>query len=120
MTGREILDKAIALLGYTDSLGIAEMSGRIKSRAIPVINFIYSDLFYLLKKEGFVGIKALGDEIHLPERVLNDVFPYGVAALIAQGESDGDQQQTYIQIYNDKRLGIARTGEIQDVLPVVW
>lgn len=120
MIGREVLNKAVRLLGYTNSLGEPEISGRISSRAIAVLNFIYSDLFYLLKKEGFVGIKELGDEIDLPERILNDVMPYGVAALIAQSESDGDQQYIFVQLYNSKRLGVAGTGEIQDILPVAW
>lgn len=119
MTGREILDKAVRLLGYTDSLGNMEMSGRIKSRAITVINFIYSDLFYLLKKEGFVGIKELGDEIYLPERLLNDIMPYGVAALIAQSEGDGDQQYVFIKLYNAKRAGAAGNSNIVDILPIV-
>ena len=119
MTARGILDRAIRLLGYTDSLGNTEMSGRINSRAISAINFVYSDLFYLNKKEGFQGITDLKDEIILPEKLLNDVMPYGVAGFIAQGESDGDQQQLFMAIYNKKRLGAVRPSEIKDVLPSV-
>lgn len=120
MTGTQILDKAIRLLGYTDGMGIAEMNGRLKSRAVPVINAVYSDLFYLLHDYGFSGVRELKDEICLPNRVLNDVMPYGVAAFLAQGESDGDQQQYFMMIYNNKRLGVADRAEVRDVLPDVW
>ena len=119
MTAREILDRAMRLLGYTDGLGNPEMSGRINSRAISAINSVYSDLFYLNKEKGFQAIKDLKDEIFLPERVLNDVMPYGVAGFIAQGESDGDQQQLFMAIYNKKRLGAVRPSNIKDVLPSV-
>lgn len=120
MTGTEVLDKALRLLGYTDSLGLPEMNGRIKSRAVAVVNAVYSDLFYLLHDHGFPGVRALKEEICLPERVLNDVMPYGVAAFLAQGESDGDQQQYFMAIYNSKRLGIAGSAQVEDVLPTVW
>lgn len=120
MTGTQMLDKALRLLGYTDSLGQPEMSGRIKSRAVAVINAVYSDLFYLLHTAGFPGIRALKDVICLPERLLQDVMPYGVAAFLAQGESDGDQQQYFMMIYNNKRLGVAGTAAVRDVLPTVW
>ncbi|MBQ7288766.1 MAG: hypothetical protein IJW78_03445 [Clostridia bacterium] len=120
MTGAQILDKALRLLGYTDSLGLAEMTGRIQSRAAAAVNAVYSDLYYLLQDTGFQGIRMLTDEICLPERILNDVMPYGVAAFIAQGESDGDQQQYFMSIYNSKRLGIAGTSVTEDVIPTVW
>lgn len=120
MTGTEVLERAMRLLGYTDSLGLPEMSGRIKSRAVAVINAVYSDLYYLLRDTGFNGIRALKEEILLPKRVLQDVMPYGVAAFLAQGESDGDQQQYFMLIYNNKRLGVAGRAQVRDVLPAVW
>lgn len=120
MTGTEVLDKALRLLGYTDSLGAPENSGRIKSRAVAAVNAVYSDLFYLLHDCGFTALRELKDEICLPERVVQDVMPYGVAAFLAQGESDGDQQQYFMLFYNNKRLGVAGKSCVRDVLPVVW
>lgn len=120
MTGAEVLDRALRLLGYTDSLGNTEMNGRIKSRALAAVNAVYSDLFYLLRGCGFTALRELKDELLLPERVLHDVMPYGVAAFLAQGESDGDQQQYFMLFYNNKRLGVAGADHVRDVLPAVW
>ena len=120
MTGKQILSESMRLLGYTDSIGNPEMSGRINTRAIAAINSVYSDLFYMLHDTGFSALNELGEEIQLPERVLNDVMPYGVAAFIAQSESDGDQQQYFMKIYNIKRMGIAGKSSVKDVIPTVF
>lgn len=120
MTGEEALDYSLRLLGYTDAEGLPEAGGGIKGRAIAAVNAVYSDLFYLLHDKGFTGLRELKDEIALPERVLRDVLPYGVAAFLAQGEKDGDSQRYFMEIYNNKRHGVAGSAQIEDVLPEIW
>lgn len=117
MTGAEMIKKALTLLGYTDSSGDVSGSERFKTRSIPVLNAIYSDLFYTRKSSGFVPLKSINDEIDLPERALNDVMPYGVASMLAQSEGDGDQQQTFVMLYNQKRNAMNNSGAVRDAIP---
>lgn len=118
MMGNEILKKAMELLGYTDSNGAAQLTQRIKSRALTVINQVYSDLHYALYNTEFAPIEKLSDEIRLPTRILQEVMPYGVASFLAQSESDGDQQQFMVMMYNQKRKLLCQTTEIKDVMGV--
>lgn len=117
MTGQQILKTASELLGYNDANGNFLLSARITNKAVTVVNRIYSDLWRICNDTEFVPIKSLQEEIKLPERALNDVMPYGVAMMIAQGESDGDQQQIYSVLYNRKRASLSKKELIQDVLP---
>lgn len=117
MTGSEMMKKALVLLGYTDSTGEISGEQRFRSRAITVLNGVYADLFYAINGTGFVPISHVTDKIELPERVLNDVMPYGVAAFLAQSESDGDQQQTFIALYNAKRASLTKMTTTRDVIP---
>lgn len=117
MTGQEILKTAADLLGYNDANGNFLLSARISSTAVTTVNRIYSDLWHICNDTEFTPIKTLQEEIKLPERVLNDVMPYGVAMMMAQSESDGDQQQMYSVLYNRKRASLSKTEKIQDVLP---
>ncbi len=117
MTGQEMVKKAAAILGYTDNGGNVQLSARITSRSLTLINLIYSDLWRICNDGDFSPIGGLQEELALPERALNDVMPYGVAMMIAQSESDGDQQQFYSAIYNRKRASLSKTETVKDVLP---
>lgn len=117
MTGSEMMKKALVLLGYTDGNGEISGEQRFRSRAITVLNSIYSDLFYTAHSGGFTPIEKITDSIELSERELNDIMPYGVAGLLAQSESDGDQQQTFIALYNSKRAALTQSGAVEDVIP---
>lgn len=120
MTGNEMIKKALVLLGYTDSTGEISGGQRFSSRALTVLNTIYADLFYILNSGDFVALKVTGDDINLPERALNDVMPYGVAAMLAQSESDGDNQQLFVTLYNSKRAALTHTDSVKDVMPWVY
>lgn len=111
MEAKEIIDRSLALLGY-------ENSEILVKRALSAVNIIYSDLFYLSNERGFIAVKSLNDEINLEEMTLNDVMPYGVAALIAQSENDGDNQNLYMSMYKDKRRKIGARGQIVDCVPI--
>lgn len=117
MTGQTIIEQAARLLGYTAANGNLQLSARITNRALGIINSIYSDLWRICCEGDFVAAPTLLTEIKLPERALNDVFIYGAAMLMAQSESDGDSQQLYASIYNQKRSGLSRVTVITDVLP---
>ncbi|MBQ8649146.1 MAG: hypothetical protein IJ470_03660 [Clostridia bacterium] len=118
MTGTEMMNRALILLGYTDSQGSVSAEQRFKSRAVTVINTVYADLYFTGKqREELKPIKSLSDEIRLSERALNDVMPYGVAAYFAMSESDGDQQQIFARLYNQKRTASETANKIVDVIP---
>lgn len=117
MTGKEMIKRAIILLGYTDGTGEISGEQRFRSRALTVLNSIYADLFYIQNKEGFCPLETAADEIKLPERALTDVMPYGVAAFLAQSENDGDQQQVFLSLYNAKRAALTHADTVKDVIP---
>lgn len=117
MTGQKIIENAISLLGYTAANGNLQQNARIAAKALVTVNQIYSDLWRICNDGDFVPLKTVHEEIKLPERAVNDVMPYGLAMLIAQSESDGDQQQLYAALYNRKRTSLSKRESIQDVLP---
>ena len=119
MLASEIYNQACGLLGYNESnLNLPSAADEISGAAISSINQIYADLFYSLNTgEEFKPIKRMTDEIILPSRILYNVMPYGVAMLIAQSESDGDNQALFASLYNQKRRNRSRIGAMSDVLP---
>ena len=70
-----------------------------------------------LGRTSFLPALSPEDAIDLPERVLNDVMPYGAAAFLAQSENDGDQQQYYIMLYNQKRAALTTVDRVTDSMP---
>ena len=120
MTGIEMIKKAMTLLGYTDSTGEISGSQRFSSRALVVLNSIYADLYYASGGKDFIPLASASDEFELPEKLLYDVMPYGVAMMFAQSESDGDSQQLFSLLYNSKRAELTRTEGVEDVLPWVY
>ncbi len=117
MTGAELFKRALILLGYTDSLGEVPAEQRLRSRALAVINAVYADLYYITQGSGFRPLSSLCEPVLLPERALYDVMPYGVAAQLAQSESDGDSQQFFVMLYNQKRTALTGGGRIADGIP---
>lgn len=115
MTGRELFNKAMILLGYTDSDGSVQMSDRINSRALTCVNQVYADLFYAsYSGRAFSPLTNLSGVVELPERILNEVAPYGVASFIAQSEGDGENNQIFIALFNKKRNLLTHFEKIKD------
>ena len=119
MTANEILTDTLKMLGYAESNGNVELPQRIRNRAIVAVNLVYEDLWGITTNEPFEPIKSLADEIKLPERVPQSTFMYGLAMHIAQSENDGDQQQLYSHLYNQKRARLTNTVEVKNTLPQV-
>ena len=121
MTGQQMFDKAMLLLGYTGSHN--EISGKdeLLTRGLAFINQIYIDLHYASAITDFVPLNNINDEIVLPTRDLYNVMPYGVAMFLALAEGDGDNQQIFAALYNQKRGSVkAPTTSIIDSMPKVW
>jgi hypothetical protein len=111
MTGKELFEMAMSLLGYTTN-------GNIQRRALAIVNKIYYEMYIIFRKEKetFVPLKTLGDRIDLPPEVLSIVMPMGIAAGIAVGEGDGDMQQYYAYEYDRARKRYTRIETIIDVM----
>lgn len=120
MTGLNMFDRVMLLLGYSGANG--EISGKdeLLTRGLAAINQIYSDLLYIGGSDDFSPLLTINDEINLPPRALYDVMPYGVAMFLAAAEGDGDNQQIFSSLYNSKRLSVsAGQQRIIDSLPRV-
>ena len=117
MTGREIFEKALRMLGYIEQDGTVDSS--LNYKALTIINAVYADIYFLLFKDGFMPLLSLSEKINLDERILHDVFPYGVAMHISLGEGDGLNQQVFSTIYNSKRCSVNTLDTRSDILPSV-
>ncbi len=117
MKASELLNNALKMLGYTDSDGNSELTGRLRNKAVVTVNLVYGDLWRACNTGDFEPIKSLSDEIKLPGRAMGDVFLYGLAMHIARSENDGDQQQYYTMLYNAKRAGLTQYDKVRNVIP---
>lgn len=137
MTVKDMILKALTMLGYLDHLGRLAGEAERLERGKLAVNQIYSDLVWRTKElacpnggaaPGDTGAAdssgadcpaelGLSDAIPLPARLLSDVMPYGVAMLLAEGESDADNQSRFAAIYNQKRVATAHSGSVADALP---
>ena len=106
MTGKNIFDRATALLGYNSS-GESFNDSVLIARCGSIVDAVYNDLANELKRSGvideIVPLKRVNEPIPLPITVLSDCFLYGVAMWIAQSENDSDNQRFFARLYEYKR-----------------
>lgn len=117
MKVKEVIKKALLLLGYNDGQGNISNS-RFQAVSQNAVNFVLADLVNCLGRNDYSDIKSLEDEISMPDRVVYDVMPYGVAAFIAESLGDGEKQQYFAMMYNTKRKSVTYEDCVQDVIPV--
>lgn len=111
MTGNDIFETAVTLLGYTDFSRKFQDSSGLRERALCAINQITNDLC------GAVAVDSLFDEIHL-DAAYAAAAPYGVAMLLSLIDGDSDKNAMFSSIYNAKRAAAKCKGaSISDVLP---
>ena len=123
MTGREVLNRAMQLLGYTNGYGEVDglRDAELMKRGTTAVDQILTDLRRIESPgwtaEGTVNLDA---PLPLSPDAAKDAMTYGVAMLLAQGESDGDAQGLFAQLYYRKRAGVkAPASRRADVLPRV-
>lgn len=120
-TGKEVFSRALQLLGYTNAYGEVDgtQSAELFKRGTAAVEQILTDL-RRIEDPNWIMDSTLDMEAPLPlsNQAINDAMPYGVAMLLAQGESDGDSQALYSALYNAKRAGVRRPKyRIRDVMP---
>ena len=54
MTGTDILQNALILLGYVDNNGNVQLTQRVLQKALPLVNLVYSDIKRMCGVEGNV------------------------------------------------------------------
>ncbi len=116
MTAYEIFFAAAALTGYDGMIGENSGKDELLSKGLAACDRIYSDLHYAVYGDSAARTKlnSMNDEVILPQRVLDDIMPYGVAMLLSLWEGDGENNQIWTQIYNEKRGTITKISKISD------
>lgn len=117
MTGCEIYNNALSLLGYAENNGNKQLTQRVMDRAIPLLNLVYGDLRRVCGMDE-KRVKSLSEEIELPEKAL-DICACGVAGYIAMSEGDDSAQAIWSTEYQARRTTLSKVSEIKDVLPTV-
>lgn len=120
MTANEVFRQAMRLLGYTDTLGDLDsaQNTELYKRGLTVINQLVCDLSTSENGTLAAPLSTLRQELPLSERTARDVLPYGVAMLLAAAEGDGDNQQLFAALYDQKRVSVQRHYERRaDTLP---
>ncbi len=117
MTAIEIFERALKLLSYIGEDGSYDDSLNLK--ALSIINAVYADLYFLKNEDGFKPLSNLSETPLLSNRILNDVFVYGVAMHLALSVGDGINQQVFTTIYNSKRCSILTVDTKTDTIPGV-
>lgn len=120
MTGQDVFRQAMRLLGYTDTLGELDsaQNTELYKRALTVINQLICELS--LSESGTMAppLSSLRQELPLSEQTARGVLPYGVAMLLAAAEGDGDNQQVFAALYDQKRVSVRQGYERRtDTLP---
>ncbi|MBP3706254.1 MAG: hypothetical protein J6J13_03265 [Clostridia bacterium] len=115
MTALKIVNKALALLGYSDSNNNMDLTRRVLNRALPLTNLVYSDMCRICETK-FSEIETLNDEISLPDKAY-DIMACGLASYIAGAESDDFLQSLWSAEYQQRRTTLSRLTEYEDVLP---
>lgn len=120
MTANEVFRQAMRLLGYTDTLGDLDsaQNSELYKRGLTVINQLVCDLSVSENGALAAPLTTLRQDLPLTERTARDVLPYGVAMLLAAAEGDGDNQQLFAALYDQKRVSLQRRYERRtDTLP---
>lgn len=120
-TGKEVLSRALQLLGYTNSYGEVDalQDAELIKRGAVAVEQIYNDLQRIennnvLSDDAF----SMNDELSLSAVSVNDIMPYGVAMLLADMDNNGVLQAKFAAIYNQKRAGVPKSAAtITDVIP---
>ncbi len=108
-TGKEVLECAMRLLGYTNHLGDLDnvRDAELFKLGAAAVTQIYNDLRRLDRAGNpQTALEHMTDPIGLSPVTIDDIMPYGVAMLIAQNEGDGDSQALFAGLYNQKRSSV--------------
>ncbi len=111
------------LLGYTDTNGDTSGSGygEAYKQSLAVLNLVVGELSVAETGRLCDALKTVHAELPLSDRAARLVAPYGVAMYLAAAQGDGDHQQLFAALYDQKRASVRGTPERRvDRLPRGW
>lgn len=112
MTGNDVFNRVLNLLGYLNSHTVRSDNQNLLKRAIDILNQICFDL-------KIPNITRLSDKIEASEKAL-DALCYGTAMIMALVDGDGAKNKMFADIYNAKRAAALSSKDvIEDKLPKV-
>lgn len=112
MTLTQVFNEAMALLGYTNQDGVIDNDNTMP-KLLTIGNAVYAELQD--KAQELDRLISIDDEIPLSDRVIMDCMVYGVAMWLAMHNSDGDSQQIFSTLYEQKKHNLIKQTEIKDV-----
>ena len=120
MTAREALDMGKVLAGLTNKDGSLwnDQTPELAKSFVVMVNLVYSDLY---DGENFIPVSSLDDNLYLPQNILNDVMPYGIAMHLCRMVGDTNGELVMSDTYADKRKKAPMNSYVIDTLPRgVW
>lgn len=116
MTGSEIVNRALGLLGYAENNGNLQLTQRILQKSLPLVNLVYGDIASMCGLEK-TRLESLSEKFDISDKAA-DVFACGVASYIANSEGDDNAQYFWAAEYQARRTTLSKVTEFKDVLPI--
>lgn len=100
----------MSLLGYTGADGAVNgaQSAELFRRGLNIVNQVMADIWPLERKDAYIPLSNINDDIPLSQYAVESAILYGVAMFLAQSEGDGENQQFYSSLYQQKRNAAKR------------
>ena len=109
MTVYQAYMEALKLLGYTHEDGSITVDGTL----LKILTFANA-IMVEIKGEEFEPFTKISDVIPLSKRQIYDLFIYGLCMWIASDLADGDKQQIFASLYEQKKHLLTKRYEIED------
>ena len=107
-TGNDVFRRAISLLGYTGADGAVNgaQSAELFRRGLNIVNQVMADIWPLERKDAYIPLSNINDDIPLSQYAVESTMLYGVAMFLAQSEGDGENQQFSSSLYQQQRNAV--------------
>ena len=112
MNLQQVYNEAMKLLGYTNQDGVID-NDNSAHKILAIGNAILVEI--TPKSQDFTRLTSITEEIPLTERVIMDCFVYGVAMWLALHNNDGDNQQIFASLFEQKKHNLISYEEITDI-----
>lgn len=113
MTAKELFNTALEMAGFTGN-SLFETAD-ISEKLISIVNTVYSDIYFLNHKSGFIPITSPEDSLNLNEDELYDCAVYGVAAFIQNIMGTNEDYGVFKSIYTCKKQKLKSKCEIKSI-----
>lgn len=113
MTAKELFNTALEMAGLNGE-NLFETTD-ISEKMISIVNTVYSDIYFLNHKSGFMPITSSEDSLALNENELYDCAVYGVAAYIQNIMGTTEDYGVFKSIYTCKQKKLKSKCEIKSI-----